>query len=623
MASVNLPRLPTWLVQACDVMFSFRGCSPLQHLAEDRGAMVSVGLSGRSAFDKDHGHLFRILNLARTLLGTLLLVFLIQTSAMPEPVPQFTNITRSSGVNFLHLNGAEKKKPYLFEAKGGGAGFFDFDKDGWLDLLMVQGSTLERFRNGNNPHCALYRNRRDGTFADRTKEAGLTRPAWGMGVTFGDYDNDGFVDIYLNNLQTNVLYKNQGDGTFQDVTVQAGVGDPGWSSSSGFGDYDQDGDLDLYVCNYVDYDFNNLTPPGSKPVCSFRGRPVFCGPLGLRGAANRLYRNNGDGTFADVTEASGMDVNNRYFSLGVVWADLDNDGDLDLYVANDSTPNQLYVNQGDGKLKEMGFLSGLATNADGDFQGGMGVDVADYDNDGRLDVFVTNFANDYSTLYRNRGALMFEDVTQQARLIQPEWMLVSWGAGFFDLNHDGWKDIFHSNGHTYPFVLTAGWSDRYFQPSSFYLNQKNGTFKDVRELAGRDLQKELVGRGMAFGDFDNDGDIDFVIGNLNGSLQFFRHEGAGPNHWVMFRARGAETNRDGIGTRITVFTGQLRQVWEIKRTVGIYSASDPRAHFGLGEANRIDRVQVKWPSGTVQEFRDVAVDRHYLIDEAKGLESEF
>ena len=540
-----------------------------------------------------------------------------------EPVPRFTNVTRSSGIDFLHVSGPEKTKPYLFEAKGGGAGFFDYDNDGWLDLLMVQGSTLEQFRKGDNPHGALYRNQGDGTFKEVTREAGLTRPAWGMGVTLGDYDNDGFVDVYLNNLQANILYRNRGDGAFEDVTVRAGVGDPGLSSSSAFGDYDRDGDLDLYVCNYVRYDFDSLPPPGSKPICNFRGAPAFCGPLGLEGAANRFYRNNGDGTFSDVTEAAGLNVNNRYYSLGVVWADLDSDGDPDLYVANDSTPNQLYVNQGDGTFEEMGFLSGLATDADGRFQAGMGVDAADYDNDGRLDLFVTNFADDYSTLYQNRGRLLFEDVSQQARLSQPEWMLVGWGAGFFDLNHDGWKDIFHSNGHVYALVMTAGWSDRYYQPSSFYLNGKDGTFRDVRKLAGPDLQKEMAGRGMAFGDLDNDGDIDFVIGNLNGTPQLFRHEGARPNHWVMFRARGTRSNRDGIGTRITVVTGQLRQVWEIKRTVGIFSASDPRAHFGLGAAQRIEQVQVKWPSGVVQEFQNLNADRHYLIDEENGLTNEF
>jgi hypothetical protein len=306
-----------------------------------------------------------------------------------------------------------------------------------------------------------------------------------------------------------------------------------------------------------------------------------------------------------------------------VWADIDNDGDSDLYVSNDSTPNQLFVNQGDGTFDEMGFMSGLATNADGDFQASMGIDAADYDNDGRLDVFVTHFANDYSTLYHNAGELLFEDVTSQALLIQPEWPLVSWGTRLVDFDHDGWKDIFHSNGHTYPFVLTAGWSDHYFQPSSLYMNQGDGNFRNVVADAGLDLQKELVGRGVAFGDFDNDGDIDFIIVNLNGSPHFLRNEGSPHHHWVMFRTRGSESNRDGIGTRITVVAGGLSQIWEIKRTVGIYSASDPRAHFGLAKAEVIDQVRVQWPSGKVQEFRDVEADTHYLIDEGSGLQKEF
>ncbi len=555
--------------------------------------------------------------------GVLLAVHLIQVPALPEAVPQFVDVTGSSNIAFRHMNGAERDKRYLFELKGGGAGFFDFDNDGRLDLYMVQGSTLERLRKGDNPHGVLYRNRGDGAFEDVTRKSGLTRTAWGMGVSFGDYDNDGFADIYLNNLGANVLYRNRGDGTFEDVTERAGVAGSGWTSSSAFGDYDGDGDLDLFACNYIHYDFDNLQPPDPKLVCHYRGTTIPCGPLGLQAGSNRLYRNNGDGTFTDVTAESGLDENNRYYSLGVVWADLDGDGDQDLYLANDSTPNQLYVNQGNGAFEEMGLLSGLATSAAGDFQGGMGVDAADYDNDGRLDVFVTNFAHDYSTLYRNRGGLMFEDVTQQAGLIQPEWLLVGWGTGFYDLDHDGWKDIFHSNGHVYPFILDAEWSETYFQPSSIYINQRDGTFRDVRKLAGGDLRKELLGRGMAFADIDNDGDMDFLIGNLNGAPRLYRHQGAAPNHWVMFRARGVRSNRDGIGARITVVTGKLRQVWEIKRTVGIYSASDPRAHFGLGKAGRIDRVEVRWPSGVVQEFKDVAADRHYLIDEAKGLANEF
>ncbi|MBM3802509.1 MAG: CRTAC1 family protein [Acidimicrobiia bacterium] len=542
-----------------------------------------------------------------------------RTATQIPQVPQFTDVTATAGIKFVHINGPEVEKQYLFEAKGAGLGFFDFDNDGWLDLYIVQGSTMERLRAGKHPHGSLYRNKRDGTFEDVTEKAGLTTPAWGMGVAIGDYDNDGFADIYLTNLKENVLYRNQGDGTFRDVTSQAGVSNGGWSSSAAFGDYDRDGDLDLYVCNYIAYDWNRLPLPGSLPSCFYHGVAVPCGPLGLKGGANVLYRNNGDGTFTDVTEKSGVNVNNHYFSLGVVWADLDNDGDLDLYVANDSTPSQLFVNQGDGAFKETGFLSGLATDADGDFQAGMGVDAADYDNDGLLDVFKTNFANDYNTLYHNQGKLYFEDVTAEAKLLQPGWVLVGWGTAFLDLDHDGWKDIVHANGHIYPFLIGSRWSESYYQPTSLYLNQKDGTFLDVGKLAGRDLQKEGLGRGLAFADFDNDGDLDFIIANLNSSPRLMRHEGMAERHWAMFKALGVKSNRDGIGARITVVTGSLRQIGEIKRTVGIYSASDPRAHFGLGQASEIDRVRVEWPSGTVQEFSHVAADRHYLIDEKGGL----
>ncbi|MSO22283.1 MAG: CRTAC1 family protein [Acidobacteria bacterium] len=546
-----------------------------------------------------------------------------RTAQQAGRVPQFSDVTASAGIKFVHINGAETEKQYLFEAKGAGLGFFDFDNDGWLDLFIVQGSTMERFRTGKTPHGSLYRNKRDGTFEDITEKAGLTSSAWGMGVTFGDYDNDGFVDIYLTNLKENILYKNLGNGTFRDVTSQAGVRNSGWGSSAAFGDYDQDGDLDLYVCNYIAYDWKHLPLPGSLPSCFYHGIPVPCGPLGLQGGANALYRNNGDGTFTDVTEKSGTNVNNHYFSLGVVWADFDNDRDLDLYVANDSTPNQLFVNQGDGTFKESGYLSGLATDGDGAFQAGMGVDAADYDNDGLLDVFVTNFANDYNTLYHNRGKLNFEDATTQAGLIQPAWLLVGWGAAFIDLDHDGWKDIVHANGHIYPFLIKGRWSERYYQPASLYMNQKDGTFRDASKLAGRDLQKKGIGRGMAFGDFDNDGDLDFVITNLNSSPQLMRNEGSAPNHWAMFKTKGSRSNRDGIGARITVVAGPLRQIWEIKRTVGIYSASDPRAHFGLGQAKEIDQVRVQWPSGTVQEFSRVPADKHYVIDEKSGLRNEF
>jgi hypothetical protein len=551
------------------------------------------------------------------------LFFCLGLQVRAQQIPQFVDITTSSGIDFVHINGDKESKKYLFEAKGGGIGFCDLDNDGWIDILLVQGSTMERFRKGTNPHCRLYQNLQNGTFEDITEKAGLSHSGWGMGVTFGDYDNDGWADIYLTNLQANALFRNNCDGTFTDMTSIAGVGTTNWSASAAFGDYDRDGDLDLYVANYVYLDFDHLPEPGSMPICNYRGRPGICGPMGLQGAPNVLYRNNGDGTFTDVTRESGVNENNRYFSLGVLWADLDGDYDLDLWVANDSTPNEVYINQGDGTFLEMGFLSGLAANADGGFQASMGIDVADYDNDGLMDAFATHFAHDHSTLYRNRGDLLFEDVTNKAQLIQPEWLLVSWGTRFVDLDHDGWKDLFHSNGHVYPFLLTAGWSDRYYQPCSFYLNQRDGTFRDVGRLAGTDIQLETSSRGMAFGDADNDGDIDLVITNMNQSPQLLRNDLENDNHWIMFRTAGRQSNRDGLGAQIRVTTGEMKQVWEIKRTVGVYSASDPRAHFGLGAATKVDLVEIQWPSGRKQEFADVAADRHYVIDEEEGLSLEF
>jgi len=473
--------------------------------------------------------------------------------------------------------------------------------------------------NNDNPHGRLYRNRRNGTFEDVTEKAGLTRTGWGMGVGAGDYDNDGSVDLYLTYLGSNVLYRNNGDGTFSDVTEKAAVGEPGWSTSAAFGDYDQDGFLDLYVANYIVIDFENL--PAKR--CSHRGNVVLCGPLGLQGAPDVLYHNNGDGTFTDVTQSSGAVDRDRGYGLGVVWADFDNDGDPDVAVANDATLNLLFVNQGNGTFVERGFPSGLALNADGLEQAGRGVDAADYDNDGLLDVIMTHFALEYSALYRNSGGLLFQDVTARAGLVQPEWLLVSWGVRFVDFNSDGWKDIVHSNGHVYPYLLESNSDEKYAQPKSFYINNGNGTFKDVSGLVGPDPKKPEVSRGTAFGDFDNDGDLDFVVANLNGTPSLFRCDRRDDSHWIMFRTVGKKSNRDGIGARINVRTRNESQVREIKRTLGIYSVSDPRAHFGLGGAAKVEKLTVRWPSGTVQEFENVAADHHYVIDEEKGLRLEF
>jgi hypothetical protein len=560
-------------------------------------------------------------------LGVFFLPFLPPSLLAVQPADQrlqLTDVLESSGIHYVNINGDEERKDYLFEAKGGGAALLDYDGDGWLDILLTQGSTLDDFRNGKRPSAAVFRNLQNGSFEDVTERAGLVSSGWGTGVSVADYNNDGHADVYLTCLTENKLYKNNGDGKFEDVTATSGVAGTHWSSSAGFADYDADGYLDLFVCNYVLLDLEKLPEPGSAPHCNYRGRKSYCGPLGLVGAPNKLYRNLGNGTFEDVTEASGLNVRNSYFSLAVVWADIDNDHDPDLFVGNDSTPNQLFLNQGEGKFEEIGLVSGLAANSDGRFQASMGVDIADFDNDGLLDVCAAHFASDYSTLYLNKGGLRFQDISTEAGIVQPEWLYVSWGMGFVDLNHDGWKDIFHTNGHVYPFLKTAGWAEEYGQPLSVYLNERNGSsFQDLSQVSGRDAQEKTVSRGAAFGDWDNDGDLDILVANLNGKPQLFRNDQLAKNRWIMFRVQGTRSNRDGIGARVTVESGGLRQIWEIKRTVSIYSASDPRAHFGLGKDAIVEKVRVRFPSGMVAEYRDLPADTHYVIDEDVGVSKEF
>jgi hypothetical protein len=538
-------------------------------------------------------------------------------------IPQFTDVTGQSGISFKHAAGDPLNKRYIFEAKGGGVAAFDFDNDGWVDILFVQGSTLQRFRSGSNPGPVLYRNVGNHRFIDVTQKSGLHGGSgWGMGAAVGDYDNDGFADLYITCLGPNALYRNNGNGTFSNVTQAAGVGDSHWSTSAAFGDYDEDGDLDFYVCNYLHMDFDQLPEPGSKPFCFYLGQPVLCGPRGIAGAPDVLYRNNGDGTFTDVSQQIGARDRPPLPGLGAVWGDVDNDDDLDLYVANDAQPNLLFLNQGDGIFQEKGLSSGVALSGDAREQAGMGVDAADYDNDGRLDFFVTHFAADYSTLYHNEGSLVWDDVTIRSGLRKSYGLLVGWGTRFADFNHDGWKDLYHSNGHVYPFLNQAQFEETYFQPGKLFLNQQDGAFMDVSGQAGAALQVRKCGRGVAFADFDNDGDMDFVVANLDDSPQLMRNDLSGSNHWLSFRTIGSKSNRDGIGARIQAVTGKLEQIWDVKRTVGIYSASDPRAHFGLGTASRADLIRVRWPSGAKQEFQNVEADHHYVLDESRGLRAE-
>ncbi len=537
-------------------------------------------------------------------------------------VPVLRDVTAAAGLTAVNICGEPDRKDYIFEAKGGGIGAFDYDNDGWQDVLLVQGSTRARHGAGNDPTPVLYRNNRNGTFSDVTVRAGLTTRSWGMGVAAGDYDNDGFVDLYLTNLGSDVLYRNNGNGTFSDVTAKAGIEASGWSSSAAFGDFDRDGHLDVYVAGYLDVGPDKLPADVAGGACNYLGRSVFCGPRGLPGAGDHFFHNNGDGTFSERSLASGASDKDRYFGLGVVAGDVDNDGDLDIFVANDSTPGLLFVNRGDGTFDERGVTSGLAFSGDGNEQAGMGVDLADYDNDGWLDAYATHFAHDYNTLYRNLGRGLFEDVTRKANVLESEAPLVSWGTRFVDVDLDGWKDLVHTSGHVYPFLRTPLGTETYAERAiTLHRNQRNGLFRYASAEAGKDALAPVVGRGMAFADFDNDGDVDFLIACLNAPPRLLRSDRRDSNHWLMVRTAGTKSNRDGIGARLTVQAAGLSQIWEVKRTVGIYSCSDPRAHFGLGAATKAT-LRVAWPSGKVQEFPDLAADAHYVADEAAGLRRE-
>jgi hypothetical protein len=548
---------------------------------------------------------------------------LLLAAPAPDPPPppiRFTDVTTATGITFVNSTGDPDRKDYIFEVKGGGVAALDYDNDGWTDLLFSRGSSMERWRRGENPGPILYRNRGDLTFEDVTRQAGLTRGGWGVGVSAADYDNDGFVDVYLTNLGPDVLYRNDGGGRFTDVTERAGIRAPGWSSSAVFADFDRDGRLDLYVASYLDVGPDRLPEGRAGGTCSYLGVPVLCGPRGLPGARDVYFRQNADSTFTEVSADAGLLDEGSYFGLGVVASDVDGDGDLDLYVANDATPNYLFVNRGDGRFDERGFPSGTAVSGDGNEQASMGVDAADYDNDGRPDLFAAHFASDYSTLYRNLGGLLFEDVAARARIKEPGWPHVKWGAGFVDLDRDGYADLVHSNGHVYPHLRGTAGRETYEQPAlGVYRNSRDGTFADVS--AGSGATKPVLGRGTALADLDNDGDVDVVVACLDGPPLVLRNDTEG-GHWLQVRAVGRKSNRDAIGAKVTVRAGSLSQLREVKRSLSIYSASDPRAHFGLGAAAKADLVRVEWPSGQVGEWRDVPADRHYRADEAGELLEE-
>jgi len=538
-----------------------------------------------------------------------------QNGALPAPV--FVDVMRASGIDF-HLTCGSPQKLYIMESMCGGVAFIDYDNDGWPDIFLVNGSTLEDLKTGKSPASKLYHNNHDGTFTDATEKAGLAHRGWCFGAAVGDYDNDGWDDLYITCLTGSFLYKNNGDGTFRDVTAQAGVGNPGrWGTSAAFGDYDRDGHLDLYVTNYVDLDLKNLPEFGSTPFCKYRGIAVSCGPRGLAGSRDRLYHNNGDGTFTDVSEAMNIDTGS-YYGLGVIWADYDGDGWPDIYVANDSSPNLLYHNNQGKSFTEVAVTAGVAYSSDGREQAGMGVDFGDYDNDGWPHLVKTNFSDDANNLYHNNGDSTFDDRADVAGFAEVSIPFLGFGVHFLDYDNDGWKDILVANGHVNPQVDEHAFGVTYAQRALLFHNLRDGRFAEIGLRAGPALRQRRVSRGLAVADFNNDGMVGALLSNLDGSPTLLRNVSKTRGHWLRLKLVGVRSNRDAYGARVEIVAGGLKQVDEVRANSSFLSASDSRLHFGLGSATRVDQVVVRWPSGLVERLTSVAADRETVIREGAG-----
>jgi hypothetical protein len=561
--------------------------------------------------------------------------------AKPKPAPKtipspvtgtplgytFLDVAKESGLHAKTIYGGEHKNRYLLETTGCGVAFYDFDHDDWLDLFLVNGTRLEGFPKGEEPISRLFKNNRDGTFTDITAKSGMTRSGWGQGCCVGDYDNDGLDDLFVSYYGQNILYKNRGDGTFTDVTAKAGLtqSKTRWNSGCAFLDYDRDGHLDLFVANYIDFDIKTAPLPEAAG-CAYKGIQVACGPPGLDGGKNILYRNNGDGTFTDVSQKSGMWDTIGTYGLSVTVADLNNDGWPDIYVANDSTAATFYENQKDGTFKDTAIESGIAYSPDGKPQAGMGVAVGDFNRDGLLDIVKTNFAGDTDSLYQNLGDGTFEDHTYLSGLgINTRYL--GWGVGFVDVDNDGWLDIFISNGHVYPEVDGSHLDSPYAEHKYLYRNLRTGQFEEVTSLAGSGITAPVAARGCAFGDYDNDGDMDVVVNCVNSVPQLLRNDATIPRNWIKIRLVGKRSNRTGIGARIVVTATTaaqdqsgvgkqpLQQMEEVRSGGSYYSQNDLRAHFGLDKAEKADTVEISWPSGQKDTLHDLAANHLYVIEE--------
>jgi hypothetical protein len=542
----------------------------------------------------------------------------------------FVDVAKESGLKTETIFGGVGKNKYLLETTGCGAAFYDYDQDGWLDIFLVNGWRLEGFPKGQEPTCHLFKNNRDGTFTDVTAKAGLLRSGWGQACCVGDYDNDGHDDLFVSYYGQNSLFRNNGDGTFTDVTVKAGLTQSTlrWNSGCAFLDYDRDGHLDLFVGNYIDFDLKTAPIPESGP-CLYKGILVACGPPGLSPGKNLLYRNNGNGTFTDVSQKAGMWDTVGNFALGVAVSDLDNDGWPDIYVANDSTAATLYQNQKDGTFKDVAIESGAALSPDGKPQAGMGASIGDYNRDGMLDIVKTNFAGDTDSLYANLGEGNFEDRTYLAGLGM-NTRLLGWGVGFFDMDNDGWLDILVCNGHVYPEVNSSKNETPYAEPKYLYRNLRNGRFEDVSAKGGSGITAAAAARSCAFGDYDNDGDLDVLVNCVNSLPQLLRSDSTWNRNWIKVKTIGVKSNRTGIGARIRVVartlpdsTQAMTLIDEVRSGGGYYAQSDLRLHFGLDRAKTVDLLEVRWTTGQIDSFKNLEVNRLYTVSEgSKNLKSE-
>jgi len=546
------------------------------------------------------------------------IIALAAAAAEPTLPFAFTEVAKDAGLQALTVFGGEKSNKYLLETTGCGAAFLDFDGDGWLDAFLVNGTRLEGFPKGQEPIHHLYRNRRNGRFEDVTARSGLGRSGWGQGACVGDYDNDGREDLYVTYYGQNRLFRNEGDGRFADVTEKAGLLDPRtrWGTGCAFVDYDGDGRLDIFAANYIDLDLATAPLPESG-LCRYKGIPVACGPPGLTGGKNVLYRNRGDFGFEDVSERAGILKARGTYGLGVSTLDFDADGWPDLYVANDSSPSTLYRNDGRGGFTDVALQAGCALSLDGKNQAGMGVGIGDYDRNGTMDIFKSNFAGDTSTLYANTGNGFCEDRTYAGGMgVNTKWL--GWGAGFVDLDNDGWLDVFLTNGHVYPEVWQLPTEAAYAQRKVIYRNLKNGRFDDVTLALGKPVADPRPGRGTAFGDYDNDGDLDALVNNVNATPDLYRLDVRSGNHWLALKLVGTRSNRSAIGARVRCVTAGGAQHQEVRGGGSYISQNDLRVHFGLGTATKVSLLEVRWPSGLVEEWHDVAVDRILTLGEGSG-----